>query len=66
MQRKRDMPVKIVDRKDDHSDLKFWRGRSPEERIDAVEFLRMQYYALSGYKDTPRFIPNVEIRPLHK
>jgi len=25
-------------------DLAYWRSRSPEERVAAVEFLRRQYY----------------------
>ena len=32
-------------------DLAYWLGKTPEERIAAVEFLRRQYY---GYKDPPR------------
>lgn len=57
------MHVKIVTKNDKSSDLQFWLGKTPEERIDAVEFLRSQYYALAGYESTPRFIPSLKIRP---
>lgn len=43
-------------------DLQFWLEKSPEERIDAVEFLRTQYYCLSGHKSVPRFVPVIQIR----
>ncbi|MBI5246687.1 MAG: hypothetical protein HY923_05860 [Elusimicrobia bacterium] len=47
-------PVRIVAKEDGRDDLRYWLGRSPAERIDAVEILREQFYALSGYKALPR------------
>lgn len=56
------LPVNIISRLERNNDLKFWLSKTPEERIEAVEFLRSQYYALAGYKSMPRFIPHLEIR----
>jgi len=57
------MPLRIVSREDERSDLGFWLGKSAEERVAAVEFLREQYYALSGYKSLPRMAHAVRMRP---
>lgn len=48
------MPLRVVDREDPRGDLDFWLGKSAAERVAAVEFLREQYYALSGYRSLPR------------
>lgn len=62
MPKRRDWPVNIVSRFEKSNDLQFWLSKSPEERIEAVEILRNQYYAMSNYKSPPRFIPHLEIR----
>lgn len=49
-----DMAPRLVSRDEGRSDLDFWLAKSPEERVDAVEILREQYYALSGCKSLPR------------
>ncbi len=46
--------IRIVERGAQDDSFAYWRGKSPEERLAAVEFLREQYYALSGYKTLPR------------
>lgn len=61
MSKLRKMKVKIVPAGDDQN-LDFWLKKTPEERVGAVEFLRSQYYALAGYKDTPRLVRSVTIR----
>lgn len=58
--------IKIVDKKDSHDDLLYWLSKSPSERIDAVEFLRQQYYVISGLKHEPRLIRSIQMRPMHK
>jgi hypothetical protein len=64
---KRDqMKINFVEKGDKNSDLRFWMNKTPQERVDAVEFLRTQYYALSGYSSIPRFIPSLLIREAHK
>jgi hypothetical protein len=62
MTKHRNLPVKIVSRFEKNKDLEFWLSKTPEERIEAVEFLRSQYYALEGYTSIPRIIPHLEIR----
>ncbi len=48
--------IRVVARGVQDDSLSYWRGKSAEERLSAVEFLREQYYALSGYKTLPRLI----------
>lgn len=55
------MPVRILGKEDDRADLRYWLGRSPVERVDAVEVLREQYYALSGNKALPRLAHAVRV-----
>ena len=55
------MPLRIVDKDDDRDTLQFWLGKSAQQRIDAVEFLREQYYALSGHKTIPRLAHAVQV-----
>lgn len=56
------LPMRLLSREDAGSDLNFWLKKSPEERVDAVEFLREQYYALAGYKSLPRLAHSILIR----
>ena len=62
---RRDMAVHIVKKNDSSSDLQFWQQKTPQERIDAVEFLRSQYYALSGYTTIPRITKIIQFRAHH-
>lgn len=65
MFKRRDMQINIIRKSDKTVDLQFWLEKTPHERIEAVEFLRSQYYALSGYKSIPRFVPSVQMRTFH-
>jgi transcriptional regulator with XRE-family HTH domain len=56
------MPLRLVDKEDDHDTLQFWLEQAPQARIEAVEFLREQYYAMSGYKSLPRLAHAIQIR----
>ena len=40
-----DRVVRITHRKEAEADKEFWRSRSPQERLEAIEFLRGQYMA---------------------
>lgn len=60
-ERRAGMPLRIVGKEDDRADLRYWLDKSPAERVDAVEFLREQYYALSGRKTLPRLAHVVEM-----
>jgi len=44
-----------------YDDILFWQKRSPEERLNTVEFLREQIYLISGHKSIPRFIYEIKI-----
>jgi hypothetical protein len=35
--------VRIVSKKDRHTDREYWLNKTPQERLDALEELRMQY-----------------------
>jgi hypothetical protein len=50
MQRK----VIIKDRRAPDADHEFWKTKSPEERLEAVEFLREQCYLAMGFAEPPR------------
>ena len=49
-----DLAVNIIKKNDNTSDLQFWQHKTPRERINAVEFLRRQYYFLCGCSSIPR------------
>lgn len=57
----RNLALNIVSIKENR-DLEFWLSKSAEERISAVEFLRMQHYCFLGYKSIPRIVPVIHIR----
>lgn len=62
---RKNLAVHIIKKNDNSSDLQFWREKTPQERIDAVEFLRSQYYSLCGYTDIPRITQIIQIRNYH-
>lgn len=62
---RRDMAVHIIKKNDNTSDLQFWQQKTPQERINAVEFLRSQYYSLCGYTTIPRIIKFIQFRAHH-
>ena len=35
--------ISVIKKSDDRNDFKFWQNKSYQERIDAVETLRLQY-----------------------
>ncbi len=34
--------------------MSFWQSKTPEERLEAVETIREQYYAMLGHTSPPR------------
>ncbi len=40
--------LKIVSLKDKNSDVNFWLTKTPQERLEALEFLRQQYIKYLG------------------
>ena len=53
--------LQIVDRDAEDTSLEFWRTKTPEERISAVEFLREQFYLIQGYSEIPRIIKTIKL-----
>ncbi len=51
----------IVDSKEEKNEIAFWRSRSAEDRIGAVEMLREQYYAVCGFASTPRLVKEMRL-----
>jgi len=39
----------------------FWLTKTPDERVEAVEIIREQYYAMLGYKKAPRIKKTIKI-----
>jgi hypothetical protein len=58
---KRNLVIRISSREDEAATRLFWLSKSPEERLDAVEFLREQYYVIQGYKEVPRLIKKLQM-----
>jgi len=56
--------VIIKDRREPDTDYEFWKTRSPEERLEAVEFLREQCYLAMGYTEPPRITRVVTVLSL--
>jgi len=48
-------------RQDDEMTRRFWKNKSPDERLSAVEFLREHYYIIQGYKASPSIIRELRI-----
>jgi hypothetical protein len=53
--------IAILDKEDLTQTIMFWRQKSPEERLDAVEFLREQCYIIQGHTELPRIIRELKI-----
>jgi hypothetical protein len=43
-----DRSIKIINQKEQNKDIEFWRSKTPEERLAALETLRQQYVKLKG------------------
>jgi hypothetical protein len=48
-------------KEDDEITRRFWKNKSPDERLSAVEFLREQYYVIQGYKEPPSIIRELHV-----
>jgi len=58
---KRNLVIRISSKEDEAATRRFWLDKSPEERLDAVEFLREQYYVIRGYKKVPRLVKELRV-----
>jgi hypothetical protein len=54
--------ISIIKRGEENSDHEFWKTKTPEERLSAVEFLREQYYIIQGYDQRPSIFRKISIR----
>ena len=52
----------VITKKENHEEtIQYWKEKTPEERLSAVEFLREQYYIIQGYVSVPRIIRVVNL-----
>jgi hypothetical protein len=58
---KRRLVIRISEKEDQEATRLFWKDKTPEERLDAVEFLREQYYIIRGYETVPRIIKELQL-----
>jgi hypothetical protein len=58
---KRNLVIRISSKEDEAATRRFWLDKSPEERLDAVEFLREQYYVIRGYETVPRLVKELHV-----
>lgn len=56
------MALRVTSKEEERGDLEYWLAKSPSARVAAVEFLREQYYALSGFKSLPRLARAIVLR----
>lgn len=62
-----DKIITIVEKNNDSKEMSaFWKNKTPEERIYAVEFLRTQFYVIHGYQNIPRIVKTITIRDFNK
>jgi hypothetical protein len=54
--------ISIIKRDEKNNDHKFWKTKTPEERLSAVEFLREQCYIIQGYDQLPSILRKIRIR----
>ena len=55
------LPIVILNRENATDDIEFWKKKTPEERLDAVEFLREQCYLAMGIEGEPRLVRELRL-----
>ncbi len=58
---KRNLVIRISSKEEEEATRLFWLDKTAEERLDAVEFLREQYYVIRGYETVPRIIKELRM-----
>jgi len=53
--------IVIKNRENLGDDIEFWKKKTPEERLNAVELLREQFYIIQGHKTIPRLIRELRL-----
>ena len=52
----------IITEKENHEEtIEYWKGKTPDERLSAVELLREQYYIIQGHIFLPRIIRVINV-----
>jgi hypothetical protein len=54
--------ISIIKTDTDNNDRAFWKTKTPEERLSAVEFLREQCFIVQGYDHLPSIIKESYIK----
>jgi len=54
--------IRIVDKEDAEATRLFWKNKTPEERLSAVEFLREHCYVIQGYKAVPSLMRKIRVK----
>ena len=54
--------ISIIKKDEKNNDHEFWKAKTPEERLSAVEFLRQQCYIIQGYDQLPSIFRKITIR----
>lgn len=57
--------IKMLEHDDDKDDLRYWLSKTPGERLEAMGIIAEQYYAMLGFKETPRIEHVVIKRKAH-
>ena len=58
---KRNLVIRISNKEDEAATRIFWLDKTPEERLEAVELLREQYYVIRGYETVPRITKELHL-----
>ncbi len=48
--------IVITDKENHGETIEYWKDKTPDERLSAVEFLREQYYIIQGHVSLPRIV----------
>jgi hypothetical protein len=55
------MNINILDKEDEEGTRLFWKTKSAEERLSAVEFLREQLYLVNGLDEVPTIVLHIQV-----
>jgi len=58
---KRKLVIRILNKEDEAATRIFWLDKTADERLEAVELLREQYYVIRGYETVPRLIKELHM-----
>ena len=53
--------ISIQDAGSQDDSVSFWKTKTPEERVEALETIREHYYSMLGYTEPPRIKKIIKI-----